>query len=86
MEDYMKLCVKNMKQIVEDKDLAKWLVSFEPRDNEGFIWTEHKNIDIISGGVAMDGHSGASFALCLRQVKHELTIQCNPTPNIFTGP
>jgi hypothetical protein len=72
MEDYMKLCVKNMKQVVEDKDLAKWLVSFEPRDNEGFIWTQHKNINIISGGVANDGHSGASFALCLRQVKQEL--------------
>ena len=73
MEEYFNKCVENMKKVVVDnEDLKEWLVTFEPDETKGFIGTQHKNIDIISQKVARDGHSGASFAMCIRRVKQEL--------------
>ena len=33
------------------------------------MWTNHPNINKISELVYSDGHSGASFAICLRKSK-----------------
>jgi len=72
MEDYYEYCVANMKNVVKNNNLTEWLVTYVPDPNCGFIWSSHKNIDIISRAVAKDGHSGASFACCIRQVQSEL--------------
>ena len=72
MDDYFAKCVTNMKNVVENNNLTEWLVTYVPDPNLGFMWSSHKNIDIISVAVAKDGHSGASFACCMRQVQSEL--------------
>ena len=68
--------VKTMrKSILENEDIYKFLMEFEPKDNEGYCWTrvpEYKRIsdrlDILTGSI----HSGSSFAICLRCVVDDL--------------
>ena len=72
MDSYFDKCKDNMMLVVKKKDLCEWLKTFEPDKDKGFMFTNHPNIDIISQAVAHDGHSGASFALCVRAVKKEI--------------
>ena len=65
-------CIDNMTLVVKENDLGDWLKNFEPDKDKGFMFSCHPNIDIISCGVANDGHSGASFAICIRAVKKDL--------------
>ena len=68
--------VKTMrKSILENEDIYKFLMEFEPKDNEGYCWTrvpEYKRIsdrlDILTGSI----HSSSSFAICLRCVVDDL--------------
>ena len=72
MDSYFDTCIEHMTLVVKEKDLCEWLKTFEPDKDKGFMFTNHPNIDIISQAVANDGHSGASFALCVRAVKKDL--------------
>ena len=69
-EEAIKSSVNNMVlKIKNDADLYNWFINFEPDSNEGYMWTSHPNIKKISELVSSDGHSGASFAICLRETK-----------------
>jgi len=72
MDEHFNKCVDNMYNAVCDKNLDVWLKDFEPAADRGFAFTQHKNIDIISIAVHMDGHSGCSFATCMRLVQSRL--------------
>lgn len=66
-------CEQNMiSKINQFPELKNWLISFKPDKNKGFMYTEHENIQKISKLVEDDGHSGASFACCLRSVQAQL--------------
>jgi len=70
IEEEMKSAVSNMvSKIKNDTELYYWFINFEPDANDGYMWTSHPNIDKISELVDSDGHSGASFAVCLRETK-----------------
>ena len=72
IDDYFSKCIDRMTLVVKDNDLCDWLKNFEPDKDKGFMFTQHENINIISQAVANDGHSGASFAICMRAVKKDL--------------
>ena len=72
MDKHFNKCVDNMYNAVCNKNLDVWLKDFEPAADRGFAFTQHKNIDIISIAVHMDGHSGCSFATCMRIVQSRL--------------
>ena len=70
LEEAMKNNVNNMvSKIKNDSELYNWFMNFEPENNKGYMWTNHPNINKISELVYSDGHSGASFAICLRKSK-----------------
>ena len=70
LEEAMKNNVNNMvSKIKNDTELYNWFINFEPENNKGYMWTNHPNINKISELVYSDGHSGASFAICLRKSK-----------------
>lgn len=50
-------------------ELKNWLKDYTPDPRMGFMWSSHPNIFRIHSLVEDDGHSGASFALCLRNVQ-----------------
>ena len=66
----MEEAINNMMQkINNDQELYEWFINYEPDDNKGYMWSNHPNINKISNLVDSDGHSGASFAICLQETK-----------------
>ena len=58
-------CMNNMFNVIIKLKLENWLTNFNPGD-EGFCFSINDNINKISEEVNNDGHSGATFACCLR--------------------
>ena len=73
MDSHFQKCINNMVNFIKNNPhIHEWIVSFEPEEEKGFMWSEHEYINEISKGVEQDGHSGCSFALCLRSAKKQL--------------
>ena len=69
----MERAVNNMIQVISsDIDLYTWFVNYNPPDSTGFMFDSHPNVIRISQLVDSDGHSGASFAICMRMAKKRL--------------
>jgi hypothetical protein len=75
-EHFMSQAIKNMgdaaDQITnEGVDLWKWFRDWKPAKDEGYMWSSHPNIQLLAGHVLVkeSGHSGASCAICMRQLR-----------------
>ena len=67
-------CVKNMLNAIRTLGLDDFVRDFD--NEEGFMWSNDKRIYDIGEKVVSDGHSGASFACCLRQCQQ--LLKTNP--------
>lgn len=67
-------CVKNMLSAIRTLGLHDFVRDFD--HEEGFMWSNDKRIYDIGDKVISDGHSGASFACCLRQCQQ--LLKTNP--------
>lgn len=56
-----------MYKVVVELGLLQWVKSFAGRT--GFMFAESPELNLISNHASMEGHSGASFACCLRAVQ-----------------
>ena len=58
----------NMANSITEKELWNWLKEYSPNENEGFMFSNHPNLNIIGNSklVQSDGHSGATFAYAFR--------------------
>lgn len=63
-------CMHNMFNVIIELQLINWIKKFNPKDN-GFIFfcSNDENLILISNKVCGDGHSGATFAHCLRIIQ-----------------
>ena len=59
-------CVHNMFNFILNNKLHNWFIEFQPECDKGYMYDSHPIIDKIEKGVYNDGHSGATFACCLR--------------------
>lgn len=50
-------------------DLWEWLAEFNPQTGEGFMFTNHPNLDKICAAIEYQGHSGSSFAWTMRTIQ-----------------
>jgi hypothetical protein len=58
-------------QAVTKAGLWDWMREFTPRRDQGFLFTSHPNIDVISSHMKLaDQHSGASFAITMRAMEY----------------
>ena len=48
----------------------RWIIDYEPTN--GYMFNDNPQLTIIDNLVSDDGHSGASFAMCLRRARQEL--------------
>jgi len=62
--------VQNMMNSIRNLGLADFVKNFD--DDDGFIWSCDPRVDHIGQAVCDDGHSGASFACCLRDCQYFL--------------
>ena len=72
-DEHTRRMVSNGYQAVEQLELWSWLKSFEPEDNEGFMFSSNGNISRIVEKMESlpdpPGHSGSSFAITMRQLE-----------------
>ena len=66
--------VQNMMKSIHKLGLVNYVKHFD--DENGFMWTSDSRTYDIGNDVLSDGHSGASFAGCLRDCQYFLN---NPT-------
>ena len=72
-DDDARLCEATMLAKIEaSHDLGQWLANYTPPNGVGFMFDSHPNTQRISRMVESDGHSGASFAGCIRAVQVKL--------------
>ena len=50
-------------------ELWEWLATFNPHAGEGFMFTNHPNLNKIIVAMKYEGHSGASFAWTMRTMQ-----------------
>jgi hypothetical protein len=50
-------------------ELWEWLRTFDPNAGEGFMLTNHPNLNKIIASMKYEGHSGSSFAWTMRTLQ-----------------
>ena len=68
-EDYERTSLQNMYNAISKRKLWDWMRT-PPPANTGFMFYDHPNITLISNDVNSDGHSGSSFAWCMRNMQY----------------
>jgi hypothetical protein len=53
-------------QAITACDLWDWMREFRPQHGEGFMFSNHPNLDQIRTAMTYEGHSGASYAWTMR--------------------
>lgn len=73
--------VQKMKDsIVGNEEIYNYLLSFEPKENEGYCWTrdtQYKKYSGILDDATGRIHSGASFSICIRCALEEIKTELN---------
>lgn len=72
-DQHTRALVSNGHVAVSQLELWDWLRTFEPKANEGFMFSSHPNIAVIGNKMhEIDdsiGHSGSSFAYTMRELQ-----------------
>jgi hypothetical protein len=63
-------CVANMLAKIRSLELVDFVINFN--ESSGFMWSNDERVNKIGNSTLNDGHSGASFACCLRQCQQIL--------------
>ena len=74
--DYFQRCLDNMYQLIKDNNLRDPFLSIDTTSQKfketGFMFSNEPVIREIERLTDSDGHSGASFGCCCRNVYHRL--------------
>jgi hypothetical protein len=66
---YEAYLLQDMDNAITECNLWDWLKTFEADGDKGFLFTLDPNIDKIMATVKHQGHSGFSFAWCMRHMQ-----------------
>lgn len=70
----MEACIESLMTVIaKDERFKDYVVNFDGHD--GFAWDSDPRKAEIYEHVASDGHSGASYALCLRECQRRMRPQ-----------
>ena len=82
MSDHWTQAVINMKNALKkNNSYLQFMINFSPDENTGYVWSQNEEFrkisDFIENETYTDGHSGASFAICLRTSIQEIKNEMN---------
>lgn len=63
------IMLRNMWEAINKLNLWGWLYSFTPKEGEGFMFSGAPEVMAIGKETDVMGHSGASFAFCMRHME-----------------
>tara|TARA_B100001094_G_C18156855_1_gene786954 strand:+ start:493 stop:780 length:288 start_codon:yes stop_codon:yes gene_type:complete len=76
LDNYMDICVKNALDFIKThQEMVSYVKNFN--EPNGFVWTRNPIIEKITVATEKDGHSGASFSICLRICQQKLISEAN---------
>ena len=78
---YWEKCVNNMMDHIMADPSMKEYVKRGPPPGKGFMWDTNHHLNKLSILTDKDGHSGASFACCLRACQLKLRAEQEPVPH-----
>ncbi len=58
--------LKDAYEAITACDLWEWMREFHPHAGDGFMFSNHPNLDRISAAMKYSGHSGASYGWTMR--------------------
>ena len=72
MEAAMRQAAEVMMEVIKEKELTEFVRDF--KDESGFMWSSDKRVHEIGNDPRVDrcGHSGSSFAICMRICQNQL--------------
>ena len=74
-DNYMQQLVNNMiSALYDEPELLNWFMNYSPPLDQGYMFVDHPNINILSKLVEKDAHSGASFSYCCRATKEYIRM------------
>ena len=82
MSDHWSQAVINMKNALQkNNDYLQFMINFSPDEDTGYAWSQNQDFkrisDFLENETNSDGHSGASFAICLRTSIQEIKNEMN---------
>ena len=82
MSDHWTQAVINMKNALQkNNDYLQFMINFSPDEDTGYAWSQNQDFkrisDFLENETYTDGHSGASFAICLRTSIQEIKNEMN---------
>ena len=63
------LMLTDAHQAITTCNLWDWMREFRPKSGEGFMFSNHPNLDRINEEMKYQGHSGASYGWTMRQME-----------------
>lgn len=86
MSEMWNNAVNEMIQAINsDNKIRNFFINYEPEQNTGYIWSQNNNYlnyaRFLDNKTSSTGHSGASFAYCLREavdiIKNNIIVANN---------
>jgi hypothetical protein len=93
MSDFNTMWNNALKEMISaiksDNNIYDFFIEYEPDDDTGYAWTQDKNYkyfsDILEKKTNSTGHSGASFACCVREavdiIRKEVLVVADEVSN-----
>lgn len=70
-EDSEAKMLQDADNAITECNLWEWLKEFTPKENEGFMFSNHENLNLIHSKMKLiDYHSGSSYGWTMRQMEY----------------
>ena len=77
MEEHYEKQIQNAMAVIKELQLEDFVKNFDD-EKTGFMWSSDPRVHQIGEKLESDGHSGASFALTLRECQRRLNEESDP--------
>ena len=77
MEEHYEKQIQNALAVIKELQLEDFVKNFGDEET-GFMWSSDPRVQQIGEKLESDGHSGASFALTLRECQRRLNEESEP--------
>ena len=81
MDEHYEKQIQNALAVIKELQLEDFVKNFDDEET-GFMWSSDPRVHQIGGKLESDGHSGASFALTLRECQRSLSEESEPEPEV----
>ena len=68
-DNMFRQAIQNAYNYIDSNNLWDFFKTYDPDHDKGFLFSSHPTLEQISTALHNDGHSGASFAITMRNMQ-----------------